>query len=247
MTIPRLRCLSLVAATLALASLVQAAVGQASEDVLARSHAAYAALKSYADTGTVVQEYGTSSVSRHTFRTYYRAPRQFYFEFTEGQADGGSRTVIWCEGADFQSWGSETGVHSVYPRGQGASAFVSASYPTSGSATQIASMLFASAGLISTLTELADMTADGTEVINGRTAHKLTGIARSMYRTGYTTNVRRTTVWIDAETLLVRRVFEDTPKGTPAGRRQRVTTTFEPHANPTLDDSRFKFAVPLPK
>ena len=118
-------------------------------------------------------------------------------------------------------------------------------YPTNGSATQIASLVFAKAGLVSTLAELEEMTPAGTELINGRSAHKLTGIAQSTYgATGRHVNVRRTTVWIDAETLLVRKIFEDTPKGAPAGSRNRITTTFEPQANPSLDDSRFKFVVP---
>jgi outer membrane lipoprotein-sorting protein len=233
-----------VALALACACLFVGPPSKASDDILAQSRALYASLKSYADTGTVVYEYGTTNVSRHTFKTYYRAPRHFYFEFTEDKVDGGSRNVIWCEGADFQAWGSDTGIHNVYPKGQGASAFVAATYPTVGSATQIPSLLFAAAGLVSTFGELADMAAAGTEVINGRPAHKLTGVARSMYGTGHVFNVRRTTVWIDAETLLVRKIFEDTPKGTVAGSRRLITTTFEPQANPTLEDSRFKFVVP---
>lgn len=215
------------------------------DDILARSRAMYATLKSYADTGTVVYEYGTTSVSRHTFKTYYRAPRNFYFEFVEDKADGGSKWVIWCEGADFQAWASDTGIHNVYPPGQGAAAFLGATYPTVGSATQMASVLFAKAGLNSTLAELTDMAPAGTEQINGRAAHKLSGIARGIYgATGHIHNVRRTAVWIDTETLLVRKIFEDTPKGTVAGSRRLVTTTFEAQANPSLEDSRFKFVVP---
>jgi outer membrane lipoprotein-sorting protein len=246
MTAVSLRCVSLPAGALAVACLCPVSPS-AEDDILARSRAHYASLKSYSDTGTVVYEYGTASVSRHTFKTYYRAPRHFYFEFTEDKADGGSRLAIWCEGTDFQSWWTDTGVHNTYPRGQGASAFISSASFSAGSASQIPSLLFASAGLVSTLSELADMTAAATEVINGRTAHKLTGIARSMYGTGYVTNVRQTTVWIDAETLLVRKIFEDTPKGALAGSRRRITTTFEPQANPTLEDSRFKFVVPSPQ
>jgi hypothetical protein len=49
---------------------------------------------------------------------------------------------------------------------------------------------------------------------------------------------------IDVETLLVRKIFEDTPNGLGAGLRNRVTTTFEPQANPVLEDSRFRFTVP---
>jgi hypothetical protein len=51
------------------------------------------------------------------------------------------------------------------------------------------------------------------------------------------------TVWIDAQTLLVRRVFEDTAEGTGSD-ANRFTTTFEPQANPTLDDARFAFTPP---
>jgi len=50
------------------------------------------------------------------------------------------------------------------------------------------------------------------------------------------------TVWIDAESLLIRRVVEEW-KPLP-GQVNRVTTTFEPQANPTLDESRFKFTPP---
>ena len=50
--------------------------------------------------------------------------------------------------------------------------------------------------------------------------------------------------WIDAETMLVRKVFEDTPKGYPAGSYSRLTVTIEPQANATLDDGKFQFTVP---
>jgi len=50
---------------------------------------------------------------------------------------------------------------------------------------------------------------------------------------------------VDVETQLVRQVQEDTPRGVPAGTVLRITTTFEPQANPTLDDARFRFTPPL--
>ncbi len=153
----------------------------------------------------------------HSGRTY-RAPRHFLFEFTEDKADGAGRLAVWCEGGDFQSWWSDTGVHNTYPQGQGTSAFISSGSFSAGSASQIAALLFANAGLVSTMTELTDMTAAGTEAVGGRPAYKLTGIARSKYPTGHEFNVRRTTVWIDVETLLVRKIFEDTPKASPRER-----------------------------
>jgi outer membrane lipoprotein-sorting protein len=34
------------------------------------------------------------------------------------------------------------------------------------------------------------------------------------------------------------------PRGSPAGSVNRVTTTFDPKPNPTLDDGHFRFTVP---
>jgi outer membrane lipoprotein-sorting protein len=229
----------------ALACLVSTSPGVAQNDILARSRAIYASLKSYADTGMVVHESGTNLVSRHTFKTYYRAPRHFYFEFDEDKKDGGSVLAIWCEGGDFQSWWTDTKVLSKYPPGQGVAAFTMSISFTVGSSIQIPSLLFATAGLSGTIAELTEVTAAGTEPIDGRPAHKLIGVARSKYAaTGHIVNERRATVWIDAETLLIRKIFEDTPTGLPTGSRNRITTTFEPQANPALDDSKFRFTVP---
>lgn len=218
----------------------------AGEDILARSRATYAALKSYADTGTVDIEYGPSSKpirERHTFGTYYRAPRRYFFDFTKHQK--ADRFVVWSDEESFHTWWQTTGVENSYPKGKGATAFVMAAMPTKNAVAQIAPLLFSQAGLVGTLTELGDASVVGTETLNGRSCHKLAGIAKSIYpATQHVTNVRRTTVWIDAETLLVRKVVEDTPRGTPAGLVSRVTTTFYPQANPRLEDGRFSFVPP---
>jgi outer membrane lipoprotein-sorting protein len=70
------------------------------------------------------------------------------------------------------------------------------------------------------------------------------GIARSVYPSGQVTNVRPATVWIDAETFLIRQVFTDTPKGYPRGEVHRLTIAYEPRLNPPLPDSLFTFTVP---
>jgi outer membrane lipoprotein-sorting protein len=215
------------------------------DDVLARSRATYAALKSYSDSGRVDYEYGPAAAplrERYTFTTLFRAPRHLLFDFTKGSPGG--RFVVWGDGEVFHSWWAATGVEDTYPRGKGATAFVISTQPTAGSSVVISPLLFPGAGLIGTLEELADTTVEGTEMIDGHTCHKLVGVARSRYGSGNETNVRRTIVWIDAETLLVRRVFEDAPRGTASGIVARKTTTFEPKANPVLDEARFRFTPP---
>jgi hypothetical protein len=220
-------------------------------DLLERSRAAYAALRSYADTGVVTTEDqlpgSPAVIERHTFMTYYRAPRQFFFDCTEDEKAGGERFVIWCDGGDFNTWWSTTGVHEKYERGRGEVAFATGSLPTKGSALQIPPLLFSQAGLQGPLVSLNEPRLAGTEGVGGRRWHEITAVMRLAYGTGNVGEERAVTIWIDAETLLVRKVFQDTPSGGMAGAVSRVTTTFEPRADPDLDDASFRFAAPSGK
>lgn len=223
-----------------------AATVRTADDILARSRAMYAALTSYADTGTIDEEYGPAASpihARHTFRTYYRAPRRFFFEFIkENSAD---RYVVWSDDDAFHSWWQATGVAQDFPKGHGATAFTTGAYPTKNALTQIAPLLFSTAGLTGTLTEFTETADAGMEPLEGVPSYKLLGVAKSTYQTsGHVANIRATTVWIDARTLLVRRVREDASAQGPAGNVSRVTTTFVPQANPALDDARFSFVPP---
>jgi len=116
---------------------------------------------------------------------------------------------------------------------------------TKGSVTQLSPFFFSEDKLFGTLTELGDTSPAGKEVLNGHECFKIKGTARSVYQgTGHVVNIRPVTVWIDAQTLLVRKVFEDTAQGAAPGWVQRTTTTFEPLANPTLTDAQFQFKPP---
>lgn len=218
------------------------------QQLLAQSRANYAALKSYADSGTVFTEYkgvdGPLIAERHTFITHYRAPRQFLLDFKEDEQAGGDRFVIWSEGGDFNTWWLTTGVHERYPKGQGAYAFAQATLPTKGSSAQTPPVLFADAGLHGPLADLARPKLVGMEELAGKRCHKLVGEVGLAYGTGTVTSSRPTTIWVDAKTLLVRKIVEDATTGSPAGSVDRITTTFEPLANPKLDDAQFRFAPP---
>jgi hypothetical protein len=217
------------------------------QDLFARSRAAYAALKSYSDTGTVLIEAGLAanpSRETHTFHTHFRAPRHYDFEFNEARTSGGRRFVMWSDDEAFHNWWSHSEVESVFPKGRGAMAFPPIGAGTAGSSALISPLLFQGAGLVGTLTTLGEITGAGEETVSGRKCHRIMGIAKWVYPTGYETGVRRVTVWIDAESMLIRKVMEDTPKGSHPRAIGRLTTTLEPVANPVLDDSKFRFAVP---
>jgi hypothetical protein len=221
---------------------------RAPDDLWERSRGAYAALHSYADVGVVTTEDRSPGAplitERHTFSTYYLTPRKFFFEFRKDPAHTKERLVIWCGGADFESWWSATGVHQTYPQGTGATAFAVTNFPTKGSVLMVPPLLFSKAGLQGPLGVLKAPRLAGTEDVDGHRAYKLLGEVTLGYATGLGGHARPTTVWVDSLTLLVRKVVQDTPAGSPEGSVSRVTTTFQPQVDPPLADSLFRFAVP---
>ena len=231
-----------------LAGALRPVVPNTTDDILARSRAAYASLRSYADTGSMTSEYGPKGAvitEHHTFKTFYRAPRSFYFEFNKEA--GTDRFVVWGDDTAFRTWWAATGVTDTYGQGRGTEAFALATSPTSNTITNIPPLLFSTSGLAGTLTEMQDASVVGAETISGHRCQKVSGVAKSVYgATGNEVNVRKVIVWIDADTALVRRIIEDS-SGVPAGNTNRSTVTIEPEANRPLDDSKFKFTVPASK
>lgn len=234
-------------ACLLLALLTFCATARSDETVLERTRAAYAALKSYADTGTLVNEYGsaaTPTVEKHRFTTRLRRPRHYFFDFREDAAAGAEQLVIWSDAETFRSWWSTTGVIGVYPKGRGAAAFSLTSFPMRGASLYLAPLLFPEAGLQGPLSVLSDIVSDGEDTIGGHKCLRLKGMQQQAYQTGHRSSPRRTTVWIDAKTYLVRKIVEDTPSDARPGTVQRNVITFEPLIDPPLTDAQFGFHVP---
>jgi outer membrane lipoprotein-sorting protein len=231
----------------------------AAEDLLAKSMAAYDKLTSYADSGTATRETSGELDVGH-FRTYLRRPPlSFYFEWgrrvqisTKRPADslslGGKRQVFWLVNGDLQIYIKDgaSAQHRTYPRetSNQPAALAGAKAGTMETITLIPSLLFGKANLVGPIQEIAEISLAGTEDVAGHHCHKLVGIAQSVYPSGAVTNVRPITVWIDTETLLVRKVFTDTPKGWDLNSVSRFTYTLDPVPNPKLDDATFQFTVP---
>lgn len=217
--------------------------------LLEQSRARYSTLRSYADTATILTEYRSAPnaptlIERHRLQTRYRAPRAFFLQFDEDPKAGAERFVIWCDGGDFQSWWSATGVHEAYDGGRGALAFALGDQPTRGATVLIAPLLFSQAQMKGPLTILRNARLEGTESIDGRPAHRISAEAQETYANGYTLQSRAAMVWLDQQTLLVLKLVLDTPRGTGAGMVDRTTVTFEPRVDPALTDEQFRFAVP---
>ena len=96
----------------------------------------------------------------------------------------------------------------------------------------------------SAILQLESANVVGTEMVGSRRCHKLAGVAAARYPSGQRTGARDVTIWIDAESSLIRKVFEDTPESYAPGAYQRTTITIDPQANPALPDDAFTFTPP---
>lgn len=232
------------------------AAAPALPDVLQKSLDRYAALASYSDSGTVRQEV-PGMIDEARFTTYFRRPtRDLFIDFahvsstmteTKLKLDlSANRTVIWMFKGEMQKYDFKLRSHETVAADNSGQprALQVAGHATKGVSMLIPSLLYSQARLPSTLRQVEEAEAAGVETIDGRRCHKFLGVAAAYYPSGQRTSIRPVTIWIDAETQLVRRVFEDTPRGYPSGSFLRTTITFSPQANPAIDDARFQFKVP---
>jgi hypothetical protein len=224
------------------------------DDVLARTYAAYVALSSYADSGTVVDE-SKGFQDRFAFRTRYtKQPRNYFLDFRYTgsvydngfKIDGQEQTVIWMQNGELQTWLSKTQAHETYPEdgGRQVEALTGASNGTRGISVLVPSLIYTKAGMASVVRATEDAVAAGMETLGGHPCFKVMGFERWGFPNGRVTGVRPITLWIDTETHLIRKVLEDTPKDAPRGSLSRRIITFHAQANPPLEASHFSFTVP---
>jgi hypothetical protein len=242
----------LVIATLLMATTTAARAADNGMDLLNQSIARYAALASYADTGTVVRDQG-GLADRWKFKTHFQRPLNFRFEFQGVSSRSGelvtdtsdNHIVLWMIQGELQGYNRRMRMHTVIPRtGNQPAELLGASVATAGTSVLIPSLLYSKSNLPGTLQQIREAVNAGYETVGGHRCHKIVGKAAQFYPSGKMTNVRPVTVWIDAETLLVRKVLEDTPEGHPAGFFNRLTVTIDPVMNPTLAEDSFRFTIP---
>lgn len=225
---------------------IDADLGLEPDNLIAPVTAAYQALQSYADEGTVETRYQWPDtpllVEHHTFETAFRAPRKFFFRFDADSASGGDTYVIWCDGGPFQSWWKSTGVHTVHDNGQGAIAFLTGQSPTKDSANLVAPHLFPQAELVGPSYRLIAPSEDGVEAVAGHDCHRITAASRV---TGtQTIEHRPTRVWVDDALNLVRKVHVGPDDGSDPKLIDEIAYLIEPQADPDIPDARFTFTPP---
>lgn len=224
------------------------------EEVLAKTRAAYAALVSYSDSGTVLSE-TPGYTDRSTFRTLFtRDPSNLLIEYRAVASEYKSgisvplnrHLVLWLDKGDLQTWESSSQTHETYTAASGrqVNALKGSGGYTAGASVLVTSHLYDKAGIASAVHATEEAEADGFETVNGRRCYRILGVERWRYPSGQVTGVRAITIWVDAETYLMHKVVQDTPKGMPRGSLNRMTTTIKHRANPKLEPAQFRFAVP---
>ncbi|HKS57631.1 MAG TPA: hypothetical protein VJS12_20200 [Steroidobacteraceae bacterium] len=221
-------------------------------DLLQRSMAVYSSLPTYTDSGTAVRE-GPGLVDRWKFQTYFSRPLNFRFDFQGVTSQSAGLTmdastqhvVLWMIEGELQSFNQQMRSHNTIGRtGNQPGELSNASAYTAGTSVLVPSLLFSKSDLPGTIRQIREAAHAGLESVNGHRCHKIVGTAAQFYPTGRKTNVRQVTVWLDEQSLLVRKVFEDTPQGYPAGAYLRLTINLDPQANPKLEPANFRFTLP---
>ena len=236
--------IGLVACTLFVAS----ARAQSADEILKKMKDTYAALKSYADSGVVLDypDFESSNPyvkagARHPFTTYFsRSPRHFVLDY---HACDTCRFVVWGDPAAFHTWNKATGDQYDYPNPNNTGAMSG-----SPAISKVPTLLYAKAQLLSDFNYYEDVYLDGTEQIDGHRCYRLAGRAHDEYAaTGRQVNVRKLTVWIDTETFLIRRIAQDSGR-VPGGSDHRIQmVNYQPQANATIEEANLKFTPPEPK
>jgi len=206
-------------------------------EILARMAVVYAECDSYQDEGVVWNEFSgfIGHESSRPFATTFVRGGGFRFEYrTEGRRslvrlfDEDDRTVIWGTERRARSWSSAHGGDEASLGHQlGGEAGVSG-----GASAMIPRLL--SPGILQgrRITELAEPTLVAIEALDGRNCFRVEA-GRSSFRE---------TMWIDAETFLLRRMQDTTELS--GGTTCVSTTAYSPRVNVEIDPAVFAFEPP---
>jgi len=228
------------------------------EMILAEMAKVYAGSRSYLDTGCVCTEFLTRSggedfVSTRPFRTVFIRPARFRFEFSSSHPGRTERYryIIHAEKGAVQTWWDlRPGVE--LPRTLGL-ALAGATGVSGGSAHTIASLLMPDEVGGLRLTDLAELVRSDDGNLDGIKCYRVIGrppapagpqaeAARQQFRelTGLEppTEFEPLTLWIDRDTLLLRRIDRRTVSFV------EETTTYSPAVDTPISDEDMAFDPP---
>lgn len=221
--------------------------GQSAVKILLGMKKTYRGCRSYRDTGEVRVSgsvEGGSFASRLPFATGFVRDGAFRFEFTDqGLGERESRFILWSSGGQVRAWweaqGGERRVASL------SEALGAASGVSAGASLRVPGLLLPnrveSAFFLGAPERLAD------DVVDGASCYRIRGTGRETpYRliTGSTSAIvedERLTVWIDRNSLLLRRVEE---RRTLSTYSTVTVTSYVPEIDVEIPDRELAFDPP---
>lgn len=209
---------------------------QSGVDVIRHMEEVYSDLSSYSDTGEVV--IGGAENRNVSFKTFYKAPGKFYFEYREGIV----RKVLCADGRKDPTyagkhpagaWLAQTYTDGV-PDGMDhiGGAVASNTVASHMSAQQVPSLLFP--GAMITFSKLKQWKRDvGAESVDGTDCF----VVESLDEQGDSfANLEKNTFWIDRRTYALRKFRARFVTSPP----EDIVITYAPKLNPAVPDGQFE-------
>ena len=225
-------CLIVVATVLPVAADEPKPEAFTAQDVLDRMAKAYAGCNTYRDTGVVktvfIRTTGTRTVEK-PFKTAFIRPNRFRFEYTEKRGGREDRYIVWRNGKEVQTWWDvDPGVQKPESLKL---ALAGATGVSSGSAHTVPALLLPKEVGGRRLTELTAAKRAKDAKLDKVDCFRIEGMFLNA----------ATTVWIDKNTYLVRRI--DAKKSFDNFRTE-ATTTYDPVINAETPDKALEFDPP---
>jgi outer membrane lipoprotein-sorting protein len=190
------------------------------QQILENMATTYATCESYRDSGFVTNFFSPQHIDVKPFRTAFVRPDQFRFEYDD--PDPEKPYIVWAKGDEVRTWWYvKPGVQNPPSLGRG---IAGATGVSGGSAHTIPTLLLPgqiggrSMASLTDLTRLPDEPADETPCF------KLQGKFAD----------RPTTLWLEKETYLIRRIAEDT-------KLAKTTTVYQPEVNKEIPATELEF------
>ena len=206
-------------------------------DILGKTALTYRASKSYIDAGTVQTVYTTKAGERigtTRFKTAYAAPYDFRFE--SRMDDFGNievRYIAWMDRHGVDTWFSsdperENSITSIQ------AAIDEAAGISRDSSGMIPGLIFPGSKLGGDIVRLTDAVRLEDEEVDGLDCFQVQGFR-------WPNTGQPTTVWIDKESFLIRRVYEEQELKDVA---TKTTWSYEPAVNVPVEEDALRFAKP---
>ena len=213
------------------------------QQVLERMISAYAACKTYQDTGEVRTVFSDEKGKRTAllpFSTAFVRPAAFRFEFRSRRGEEEwDQYIIWRQNDEVKSWWS---IRPGVITDRSFSMSVSGATGVSSKASlTVPSMLMPEELRANPIKALTELKLLGEEKIGEQNAYKLEGL-------DFRGNP--VTFWVEAQRLVLLRIFEKRKVTKPDGKGEfetETTTTYNPRLNEDVPASKLAFDPPVPK